>query len=113
MKLNEGVELRVRPLRGDCLPTVAAAVRDRAVDPALTNTAPFQVAGVPVELPVRRVSVALGREQTGPVRPGHAAAKEKNVGFFPGLQDAQLVIDRREVGDEPFRVRLRTAFRWR
>jgi hypothetical protein len=65
-----------------------------------------------VELPVCRVPVALGGEQARPVCPGHAAADEKYVGFFSGLEDAQLVVNRREVGYQPLRVRLGTTFSW-
>jgi hypothetical protein len=63
VELHEGVELRVRPLAGDRLPAEVAALRRRPVDPALADTASFQVAGIPVELPVRRVPVAFGGEQ--------------------------------------------------
>jgi len=66
-----------------------------------------------VELPVPRVPVALGGEQARPVRPGHAAAEQKYVRFLAGLENAELVIDRREVGDQPLRMGLGAAFRWR
>jgi len=66
-----------------------------------------------VELAVRRVPVALGGKQAGPLCPRHAAANEEDVGFFSGLEDAEFVVDRRKVGYQPLRVRLRTALRRR
>jgi hypothetical protein len=113
VKLHEGVELRVRPLAGDRLPPEATAVRDRPVDPALADPAAFQVAGIAVELPVRCVPVALGGEQAGVVRPRHATADEKYVGFLAGLEDAKLVVNRREVGHQPLRMRSGAALRRR
>ncbi len=88
VELDEGVELRLRPLPGDRLPAEVAPARDRPVDPALTDAAAFQVSGIPVELPVRRVPVALGGEQAGPAGPRHAPTEQEYVGFLSGLQDA-------------------------
>jgi hypothetical protein len=63
-----------------------------------------------VEHPVPGVPVPLGRQQAG--RPGlrHAPADQEHVGFLAGLQDAQLRIDRGQLGDQPVRVGLGTAF---
>jgi len=44
---------------------------------------------------------------------GHAAAQQEDVGLFAGLQDAELGVDGREVGDKPLRARLRAALRGR
>jgi len=66
-----------------------------------------------VELPVCRVPVAFGGEQAGPLCPRHATADEKHVCFFSCLEDAEFVVDRREVGDQPLRVWLRAALRRR
>jgi len=41
VELHEGVELCVRPLAGDRLPTEVAALYHRPVDPALADTAAF------------------------------------------------------------------------
>jgi hypothetical protein len=105
VELHKRVELRVRPLPGDRLPAKARAVGDRPVDPALPGAAALEVAAVPVELPVRRVPVALGREQARPVGPGHAPADQVHVGFLAGLQYAEFVVDRRQVGDKPLGMR--------
>jgi hypothetical protein len=53
--------------------------------------------------------VPLGRQQAGPAGAGHAAAQQEDVGLLAGLQDAELGVDSREVGDKPARVRLRAA----
>jgi hypothetical protein len=58
---------------------------------------------------VLRGPVPLGREQAGPAGAGHAAAQQEDVGLLAGLQDAELGVDGREVGDKPVRVRSRAA----
>jgi len=110
VQLDEGIELGVRPLSGDRLAAEVAAVRDRAVDPALADAAAFQVPGIPVKLPVRRLAVPLSCEQAGPVGAGHAPADEVDVGFLAGFQDAELGVDGGELGDQPPRMRSRAAF---
>jgi hypothetical protein len=62
-----------------------------------------------VEHAVTGGAVPLGREQAGRAGPRYAAAQQEDVGFLAGLQDAQLGVDRRELGDQPARVRLRAA----
>ena len=102
-------ELRPGPLARDHLLAERAPAGGRAVDPGLPDPAALQVAGVAVEQPVPRVPVALGREQAGPVGAGDVAADQVDVGFLAGLQDAELRVDRGEIGDQPLRVRPGTA----
>ena len=71
--------------------------------------ASLQVAAVAVEHPVIRGPVSLGRKQAGPVRSGDAAADQEDVGLLAGLQDAELGVDRGELGDQPVRVGLGAA----
>jgi hypothetical protein len=113
VELAQRGELRVRPLAGDRLPAERGPVRGGAGRPAVASPTALEVSGVPVELPVRGVPVAFGGEQAGPVCPWHAPAEEKYVGFFSRLEDAQFVVDRGEVGDQPRRERLRAALQRR
>jgi len=112
VELDESVELRVRPLAGDCLSAETATVRDGPVDPAFADPTAFQISGVTVELPVGSIPIPLGGKQARPICSGHATADEKYVSFFSGLEDAKLVVNRREVGYQPLRVRLGTTFSW-
>jgi hypothetical protein len=108
-QLAQRGELGVRPLPGDGLPAERAPVGGRAVHPAFPSAAPFEVPRVPVEQPVPRVAVPLGREQARPAAARHAAAQQVDIGFLAGLQDAELGVDRGQFGHEPLRVRLRAA----
>jgi predicted nucleic acid-binding protein len=60
---------------------------------------------VPVEQAVLGVPVPLGGQQARPVGTRDMAADQEDVGFLAGLQDAQLGVHRRQVGDQPLRVR--------
>ena len=48
---------------------------------------------------VTRVAVALGGEQAGALRAGHASPEQVDVGFLAGLQDAELRVNGGELGD--------------
>jgi hypothetical protein len=56
--------------------------------------------------PVPGVAVALGRQQAGRAGLRHAPAQQEDVGFLARLQDAELGVDRGQLGDQPVRVRL-------
>src|SRR5256714_5560249 len=62
-----------------------------------------------MEHPMLARPVPLGRQQTLPVGTRYAAADEHDVGFFAGLHHSKLGVDRRQLGDQPVRVRLWTT----
>ena len=105
-------ELGLGPLLGDDGAAGGCPLGHRAVVPGLADAAAIEVLGVPVEHPVLRGPVALGREQAGRAVVRHAAPKQEDIGLLPGLQDAELGVDRGELGDQPSRMGQRTALGW-
>jgi len=63
-----------------------------------------------MEHPVLGGSVPFGREQAGPVGLRDGPADQEDVGFLACLDDAELGVDRGQLGDQPVRVRFRAAF---
>jgi hypothetical protein len=106
---GQGVELGRRPLTGDHLPAERGAVAHRPVFPGPPHPATLEVAGVTVEEPVIGVAVSLGREQARAVGARHAAADEVDVRLLAGLQHPKVGVDRGQLGDQPFGVRLGPA----
>ena len=109
VELAQRGELGVRPLARDRLLAERGPVGGRAAHPAVPGTPAFEVPGVPVEQPVVRVAVPLRGKQAGPLRAWHGTPEQIDVGFLAGLQDAELGVDRGELGDQPLRMRQRAA----
>src|SRR6266498_3387750 len=62
-----------------------------------------------MEHPMLARPVPFGRQQALPLGTGYAAADEHDISFFAGLHHPKLGVDRRQLGDQPVRVRLWTA----
>ena len=98
---GQGSELRPRRLRGDHgapgigAPGHGAGVPWRRGPGGLPGTrCPGGTSGA-------RCPGSVWRPAGRPGRPREAAADQEDIGFLAGLQDAQLGIDRGQVGDEP------------
>ena len=103
-------ELGVRPHPGDRLAAERGPVGGGPRHPGVPGPAAFQVARVPVEQAVLRVTVPLRGQQAGRARAGligsrRRPAEQEDVRFLAGLDDAELSVDRGEVGHEPAGVR--------